>query len=80
MWHSILCHDSSYVWDLVPAHLVIMFAPGSWCPWNPGVIAGHSGRRLGGNGGRKRAVGAKEGRLASEGEHGVRWGAPGKAL
>jgi hypothetical protein len=27
MWHSILCHDSSYVWDLVPAHLVIMFAP-----------------------------------------------------
>jgi hypothetical protein len=32
MWHSIMCHDSSYVWDLVPAHLVIMFAPGSWCP------------------------------------------------
>jgi hypothetical protein len=32
MWHSILCHNSSYVWDLVPAHLVIMFAPGSWCP------------------------------------------------
>jgi hypothetical protein len=32
MWHSILCHDSSYVWDLVPAHLVIMFAPMSWCP------------------------------------------------
>ena len=32
MWHSILCHDSSFVWDLVPAHLVIMFAPGSWCP------------------------------------------------
>jgi hypothetical protein len=31
MWHSILCHDSSYVWDLVPAHLVIMFALGSWC-------------------------------------------------
>jgi hypothetical protein len=30
MWHSILCHDSSYVWDLVPAHLVIMFAPGLW--------------------------------------------------
>jgi hypothetical protein len=27
-----MCHDSSYVWDLVPAHLVIMFAPGSWCP------------------------------------------------
>jgi hypothetical protein len=39
MWHSILRHDSSYVWDLVPAHLVIMFAPGSWCPdirvWQP---------------------------------------------
>jgi hypothetical protein len=32
MWHSIMCHDSSYVWDLVPAHLVIMFAPRSWCP------------------------------------------------
>jgi hypothetical protein len=32
MWHSILCHDSSYVWDLVQAHVVIMFAPGSWCP------------------------------------------------
>jgi hypothetical protein len=32
MWHSILCHDSSYVWDLVPAHLVTMFVPGSWCP------------------------------------------------
>jgi hypothetical protein len=32
MWHSILCHDSSYVWDLVLAHLVIMFAPGSWWP------------------------------------------------
>jgi hypothetical protein len=31
IWHSILCHDSSYVWDLVPAHLVIMFAPVSWC-------------------------------------------------
>jgi hypothetical protein len=22
----------TYMWDLVPAHLVIMFAPGSWCP------------------------------------------------
>jgi hypothetical protein len=22
---------------LIPAHLVIMFAPGSWCPRNPGV-------------------------------------------
>jgi hypothetical protein len=32
MWHSILCHDSSYVWDLVPAHLGIMFAPGLWTP------------------------------------------------
>jgi hypothetical protein len=32
MWHSIMCHDSSYVWDLVPAHLVIMFAPGLWTP------------------------------------------------
>jgi hypothetical protein len=32
MWRSILCHDSSYVWGLVPAHLVIMFALGSWCP------------------------------------------------
>ena len=32
MWHLILCHDSSYVWDLVPAHLVIMFAPGFWTP------------------------------------------------
>jgi hypothetical protein len=27
-----MCHDSSHVWDLVPAHLVIMFVPGSWCP------------------------------------------------
>jgi hypothetical protein len=32
MWHSFLHHDSSYVWDLVPAHLVNMFTPGSWCP------------------------------------------------
>jgi hypothetical protein len=32
LWHSILCHDSSYVWDLVPAHLVIMFALGLWTP------------------------------------------------
>jgi hypothetical protein len=32
MCHSILCHDSSYVWDLVLAHLVMMFTPGSWCP------------------------------------------------
>jgi hypothetical protein len=37
MWHSFLYHESSYVWDLVPAHLVIMFAPGSWCPRNLGV-------------------------------------------
>jgi hypothetical protein len=28
VWHSILCHDSSYVWDLVPAHLVIISHPG----------------------------------------------------
>jgi hypothetical protein len=44
MWHLILCHDSSYVWDLVPAHLVIMFAPGSWYPeirvWHPGIKDG----------------------------------------
>ena len=32
MWHSFLHHDSSYVWDLVPAHLVIAFAPGSLKP------------------------------------------------
>jgi hypothetical protein len=32
MWHSIPCHDSSYVWDMVPTHLVFMFAPLSWCP------------------------------------------------
>jgi hypothetical protein len=32
MWRSILCHVLSYVWDLVLAHMVIMFAPGSWCP------------------------------------------------
>jgi hypothetical protein len=32
MWHSFQYHDSSYVWELVPAHLVIMFVPGSWCP------------------------------------------------
>jgi hypothetical protein len=32
MWHSILCHYTSYVWDLVPTHLVFMFAPESWCP------------------------------------------------
>jgi hypothetical protein len=28
MWHSFLYHDSSYVWDLVPAHLVIISRPG----------------------------------------------------
>jgi hypothetical protein len=42
MWHSILCHDSSYVWDLVPAHLVFMFAPGFWTPktrvWQQGML------------------------------------------
>jgi hypothetical protein len=27
-----MCHDSSYVWDLVPAHLVIMFASEFWTP------------------------------------------------
>jgi hypothetical protein len=30
--------------------------------------------------GGKELAGAKEGRLASEGEHGVRWGMPGEAL
>ena len=42
MWHSILCHYASYVWDLVPAHLVFMFAPGFWTPrirvWQPRKI------------------------------------------
>jgi hypothetical protein len=42
MWHLFLYHGSSYVWDLVPTHLVIMFAPGSWCPetqvWHKGDI------------------------------------------
>jgi hypothetical protein len=37
MRHSFLYHDSSYVWDLVPAHVVIMFVPESWCPRNSGV-------------------------------------------
>jgi hypothetical protein len=32
MWNSVLHHDSSYVWDLVPAHLVNMFVSGSCCP------------------------------------------------
>jgi hypothetical protein len=31
-WHSFLYHDSSYVWDLVPAHLVIVFTPRSLKP------------------------------------------------
>jgi hypothetical protein len=31
-WHLFLYHYSSYVWDLVPAHLMIMFAPGFWSP------------------------------------------------
>jgi hypothetical protein len=31
MWHSFLYHDSSYVWDLVPLYLMIMFAPKFWC-------------------------------------------------
>jgi hypothetical protein len=30
--------------------------------------------------GEKELAGAREGRLAGEGEHGVRWGAPGEAL
>jgi hypothetical protein len=42
MWHSILCHYASYVWDLVPAHLVFMFAPGFWTPeirvWHLGPV------------------------------------------
>jgi hypothetical protein len=42
IWHLILCHDLSYVWDLVLAHLVIMFVPGYWCPetrvWHEVVI------------------------------------------
>jgi hypothetical protein len=37
MWHSFLYHESSYMRYLVLAHLVIMFALGSWCPRNPGV-------------------------------------------
>jgi hypothetical protein len=37
MWHSFIYHESSYVWDLILTHLVIMLAPGSWCPRNPGV-------------------------------------------
>jgi hypothetical protein len=32
MWHSFLYHYSSYVWDLVPAHLVIMSLLGSLKP------------------------------------------------
>jgi hypothetical protein len=43
MWHSILCHESSYVWDLVPAHLVIMFAPGFL---TPKIQVWHSGSKL----------------------------------
>jgi hypothetical protein len=47
MWHSILCHDSSYVWDLVPAHLVIMFAPGLMTPktrvWQFWIVSYHCG-------------------------------------
>jgi hypothetical protein len=27
MWHSFLYHESSYVWDLIPAHLVIISRP-----------------------------------------------------
>jgi hypothetical protein len=39
MWHSIMCHDSSYVWDLVPAHLVIISRPG-FGPLKPGCDSG----------------------------------------
>jgi hypothetical protein len=31
---------------LVPAHLVIMFAPGSWCPRNPGVTKSEISARI----------------------------------
>jgi hypothetical protein len=34
MWHSFMYHESSYVWDLIPAHLV-NFAPEFW-PLEPG--------------------------------------------
>jgi hypothetical protein len=36
MWHSYLYHESSYVWDLILAHLV-KFTPGFGAPKNPGV-------------------------------------------
>jgi hypothetical protein len=38
------------VWDLVPAHLVIMLAPGYWCPLNLGVTGANrvGGRCAGG--------------------------------
>jgi hypothetical protein len=32
LWHSFLYHYSSYVWDLVPAHLLFMFTHGSLKP------------------------------------------------
>jgi hypothetical protein len=35
MWHSFLYHYSSYVWDLVPAHLVFISRPG-FGPLKPG--------------------------------------------
>jgi hypothetical protein len=35
MWHSFLYQYSSYVWDLVPAHLVIISRPG-FGPVKPG--------------------------------------------
>jgi hypothetical protein len=35
MWHLFLYHDSSYVWDLVPAQLVIISRPG-FGPLKPG--------------------------------------------
>jgi hypothetical protein len=34
-WHSFLYHESSYVWDLILAHLVIITRPGL-VPLEPG--------------------------------------------
>jgi hypothetical protein len=39
MWHPFMYHDSSYVWDLVLAHLVIEFAPGSLKPGCEEVVS-----------------------------------------
>ena len=42
MWHSFLYHDSSFVWDLVPAHLVISSRPGLGAPetqvWHKNIL------------------------------------------